>query len=92
MKQRNEESWECANRACGCEIIFLMLGQVPSKTNPTCFCGCAMRRSYVKPRSQKREVSLPIGGASLGTVRTPAAGAKLFVAPTRRAGLPVSET
>ena len=91
MKNRNEEWWECANRACGCEIIFLMLGQLPGQTNPTCFCGSIMKRSSVRPQSEKYEFNLPIGPAALETALAPAVSAKLFVATPRKNGLRVSE-
>jgi hypothetical protein len=54
VQKRNHEG-KCSNPACGQHIQFLMLGGISDRANPTCFCGGAMKRSYVKPHLTKYE-------------------------------------
>jgi hypothetical protein len=91
VKNRMEEWWECVNRACGCEILFLMLGQVQGQTNPTCFCGSIMKRSDVRPQPEKHEFNLAIRATALETALAPAVSAKFFVTTPRKNGLRVFE-
>jgi hypothetical protein len=44
VKKRREEWWECPNRLCGAQILFLMIGPAPDRVGPTCFCGSTMQR------------------------------------------------
>src|SRR6202041_2014321 len=44
VKKRREEWWECPNRFCGAQILFLMIGPAPNRADPTCFCGSTMQR------------------------------------------------
>ena len=44
MKKRREELWECPNRFCGAQILFLMIGPTRNCADPTCFCGSTMQR------------------------------------------------
>jgi hypothetical protein len=52
VKNRREEWWECPNRSCGAQILFLMIGPAPNGDDPTCFCGSMMKR-VVKTRGQR---------------------------------------
>jgi hypothetical protein len=58
---RNEEWWECTSGACGQRIQFRMLDKALHRGSPTCFCGCSMKRTYVKPHFTKLEVDSSIG-------------------------------
>src|ERR1700685_69234 len=51
VKNRREEWWECPNRSCGAEILFLMIGSAAQRA-PTCFCGTTMQR-IVKTRGRR---------------------------------------
>jgi hypothetical protein len=44
VKKRREQWWECPNRFCGAQILFLMIGPAPDRVGPTCFCGSTMQR------------------------------------------------
>jgi hypothetical protein len=42
--KRREKWWECPSPFCGVQVLFLMVGPNPDRTDPTCFCGNTMRR------------------------------------------------
>jgi hypothetical protein len=52
VKKRREELWECPNRFCGAQILFLMIGPTPKCADPTCFCGSTMQR-VVRARGRR---------------------------------------
>ena len=54
VKNRREEWWECPNRSCGAEILFLMIGRAPNGADPTCFCGSTMKRAVRTRRRRGR--------------------------------------
>ena len=58
---RNEQWWECTSGACGQRIQFRMLDEALERGCPTCFCGCSMKRSHIKPHFTKFEVDSTIG-------------------------------
>ena len=60
VKNRREEWWECPNRICGAEILFLMVGRVSNGADPTCFCGSTMQRTV---RARGRRVRSSRNGA-----------------------------
>ena len=54
VKNRREEWWECPNRSCGAQILFLMIGPAPNGDDPTCFCGSMMKRVVKTPGRRHR--------------------------------------
>jgi hypothetical protein len=78
VQKRNEEWWECTDHFCGQKIQFLMLDGMLNSASPTCFCGRAMKRSYVKPHFTRYETILPIDN---GAPRPATVSVQLFVLP-----------
>jgi hypothetical protein len=50
------EVWRCTNAECGCEIHVILGARDDGPGNPTCACGAALKKPYLKPAIKKAGV------------------------------------
>jgi hypothetical protein len=48
--------WRCTNADCGCEVHVIMGARAEGPSNPTCACGAALKKPYLKPSIKKADV------------------------------------
>jgi hypothetical protein len=49
MRMARGDRWRCANADCGCEVHVRVGARAESYSNPSCACGSALKKPYVKP-------------------------------------------
>jgi len=50
MTMREGERWICSNAKCRCEVLVLFSVGAEGGTNPKCYCGFPMKKSYTAPK------------------------------------------
>jgi len=56
VRMARGEVWRCTNAECGCEIHVLIGARGDGPCNPTCACGAALKKPYLKPAIKKAGV------------------------------------
>jgi hypothetical protein len=57
VKMTRGDLWRCTNPHCGCELHVVISARAGGLSNPTCACGAALKKPYVRPSMRKAGVS-----------------------------------
>ena len=49
VRMARDDIWRCSNADCGCEICVIVGARAEGPSHPTCTCGAALKKPYVKP-------------------------------------------
>jgi hypothetical protein len=48
--------WRCTNADCGCVIHAIVGARAEGPSHPTCACGAALKKPYMKPSIKMAEL------------------------------------